>query len=74
MHFKPTFPTGDAVKVHVSNLTEPVPSKLVRSLDQAHVEILKEELRQVGTSFCVVVEVYFSLDEHTIKELEVLVI
>ena len=56
--------------MHVSNLIEPVPSRLVRSLDQAHVEVLKEEMRQVGTSFCVVVGVYFTLDGHSIKELE----
>ena len=70
MHLKSTSPTGDAVKVHVSNLIEPVPSRLVRSLDQTHVEVLQEELRQVDTTFCVVVGVYFTLDEHTIKELE----
>ena len=56
--------------MYVSNLIEPGPSRLVRSLDQAHVEMLKEELRQVGSSFCVVVGVYFTLDGHSYKELE----
>ena len=37
----------------------PAPSKLVRSLGPAHVEVLKEELREVGTTFCVVAGVYF---------------
>ena len=32
-------------------------------------EVLKEESRQVGTTFCVV-GVYSPLDGHTIKELE----
>ena len=62
--------TGDAVKVHISNLIEPVRSRLVRSIDESHVEVLKEELRQVGSSFCVVVGVCFTLDGHSIKELE----
>ena len=61
--------TDDAVKVHISNLIELVPSRLIRFLDQAHVEVLKEELRQVRTTFCVV-RVYSPLDGHTIKELE----
>ena len=56
--------------MHVSNLIEAVPSRLVRFLDQAHVEVLKEELRQEGTSFCVVVGVYFTLDGHSYQELE----
>ena len=48
----------------------PVPSRLVRSLGPAHVGVLKEELREVGTRFYVVAGVYFPLDGHGIQELE----
>ena len=48
----------------------PAPSRLVRSLGPAHVAVLKEELREVWTTFCVVAGVYYILDRHGIQKLE----
>lgn len=45
--------SGDCIDVHISNLIEPSPRRLVRPVDSEHVQFLTEEFKSNSTSFVI---------------------